>query len=329
MDNSPLFITGTWRCGSTLISRIMNNHSSMDVSYDTVHFLRFAYKRYDPINQPSNVLRLMEDINSRIQNRYSLNFNIQEAFDDLEEKYTYANVYQVIMRNCMLRRSGKLIWGEKTNLQWRNIPSFFEMFPGGRVIHVVRDPRAVLASWKKFTSAPGNDYLDSIVNSIDSMNKALKYKQIFSDKRYECVLYEDLVSEPEETIRFLCQKINVPFEMSMLDVSRFVNRMGKSWHNNSIYQQKKQEISKDMIDRWQTELTEWEICLVQKIMLEILHEFGYGCIDLTSEDVLLKQAIHEVLNSALASDGLLKFLLIQQGAERYPSDPLVLENWAR
>ena len=47
--SSPLFVTGTWRSGTTLISRMLNCHKDMDITHDTVHFLRYSFNKYNPM----------------------------------------------------------------------------------------------------------------------------------------------------------------------------------------------------------------------------------------------------------------------------------------
>ena len=47
-------------------------------------------------------------------------------------------------------------------LCWTKIPDFLSMFPDGKVIHVIRDTRDVLSSFKRVTYEPGLKYLDAV-----------------------------------------------------------------------------------------------------------------------------------------------------------------------
>ena len=327
-ETAPLFITGTWRCGSTLISRMMNNHPDLDITYDTVHFMRFAYNQYDPIESVENVIKLVSDINERIAIRYNLRFFENEVLDDLDGNYTYSTIYDAIMRNLLLKQSGKKIWGEKTNLAWGKIPHFLELFPKGRVIHLIRDPRAVLASWKRFTHAPGNDYLDSIINSYDSMKKALEYSQKYSTQRHTFLTYEHLVSNPEQAMQELCEKIDIKYDMQMLDDSKFEDMLGNQWSNNTIYNEKLNGISNAMINRWRIALEDWEIVITELVIGNLLEKFGYEKAGVKKDEPLIDHAISEVLKSDLTSSGLIRLLLTKEGMERYPADPRDQSNWA-
>ena len=231
------------------------------------------------------------------------------------------------MKNLFLTKSKKGIWGEKTNLAWTKIPSFFEMFPKGRVIHIVRDPRAVLSSWKKFTHAPGNDYLDSILNCYDSMKKGLFYRNNYTDKRYTLITYEDLVSDPVNTVKNICNALDIGFDMSMLETSNFTNLRGEKWKANSMHDNNMSGISISVVDKWKDILEGWEIILTENIIDGLLSEFNYSSVKINDKNEFVDKMINESQKSNLTSEGLIRFVLTNEGFERYPSDPLVKDNW--
>ena len=68
-------------------------------------------------------------------------------------------------------------WGRKTQLVWRQIPDFLKIFPKGKAINIIRDPRSVLASFKKSTYNPEPAYLGAIFNCYDQWKKSLLYKK--------------------------------------------------------------------------------------------------------------------------------------------------------
>jgi len=320
---APIFITGTWRCGSTLISRMLNNHVDLDVSYDTNHFMRFSFNRYNKINNIKNATMLVRDTRDRIMKRYGFKLDLDHILNDLGGRViTYALIYDAIMRNYYLLRSHKKIWGEKTNLAWTKIPSFLEMFPHGRVIHIIRDPRAVLLSWKKFTHAPGNDYLDSILNCYDSMQKAQEYIKCYPDKRYVLIRYEDLVTEPVKTLKNICNKFEIDYCKDMLNVSMYKDLYGKPWQANTVHTDNINGISTSVIDKWENGLEKWEICLTNTIMNDLLIKFNYKYSEIINDDGYIDRVIKEIQKSELTSDGFIRFLLTNKGHERYPSDPL-------
>lgn len=327
IELSPLFITGMWRSGTTLISRMINNHPEFDVTYDTVHFLRFSFNRYNPISDKKNVRALISDTKERLKKRYQLEFSVEEVLDDLSGTPNYASLYDSIMKNLLLKKSGKETWGEKTNLAWSNIPDFLEMYPQGRVIHIIRDPRAVLLSWKKFTNAPGNDYLDSVLNSYDSMAKAVEFDETYKSKRYVNIIYEELVTDPCGTIQRACHKLEIDYLDKMIDQPAFTDMHGKSWKSNSVHGQNMSGIYTDTLDKWKHGLNEWEIAFCEIITCDLLNKFGYEKERVNYKRSVINEAISELTKSNLAAEGLIRFLLTGDSFERYPSDPTDEKNW--
>ena len=324
---SPLFITGLWRSGTTLISRIMNNHEDFHITYDTVHFMRFSYNHYDPIENIKNAKKLIVDTSNRLKERYQLELSPTDVMEALDGKYSYSNIYDEIMKNLFLQGKSQHQWGEKTNVAWTKIPDFFDLYPNGRVIHIIRDPRAVLYSWKKFTHAPGNIYLDSIQNSYDALSKAIEHNHLFASKRYVTIVYEELVTAPKETILKACEKLDIEYTDSMLDQSGFTDMHGASWKSNSIHDCDSKGIYTDVLDKWKDGLSDWEIALGELFTNDLLSEFGYKkyCSEWSRE--IVDHAISEALKSNFVSSGLLHLLLTNESFERYPSDPTDKNNW--
>jgi hypothetical protein len=308
----------------------MNNHSHYKVIYDSVNFMRFSYNRYNPINEFANAKALVEEVKSRVKTRYNWDVDIQPILEELEQvqNISYGWLYDKLMQQIVLKGDASISWGEKTNLVWSKIPSFFEMFPHGRVIQIVRDPRAVLSSFKNFTIAPGNDYLDTIVNCIHSMNAALRYKELYKDKLYYCINYDELTNNPEKTLRALCDRLGLPFEENLLRLDNAKNKEGQQWKGNSSYGEKLNTISSRASQSWKTKLETWEIQLVELLCGDLMKEFGYELIT-TNDTVNYQELLQEILKSRLVSHGLLNLLLSKDGLERFPSDPLAKENWQK
>ena len=327
----PLLITGVFRSGTTLIAQIMNNHPDFSVIYDSVNFMRFSYKRYEILSNFHNVENMVTEIHNRIMKRLELNFNKKKVLKDLKQihnkKITYAIVYDAIMSDLLLKKSGKKHWGEKTNLVWTKIPNFFEMFPKGRVIHIQRDPRAIIASWKKFTYAPGINYLDGVFNCVDSMNTAKKYSKRFRNKRYCAIKYEDLVSNKEQTLKKVCKNLEIRYSKGMLDESKFRTQKGNKWKGNSVFKKHIQGISKSFKDTWKRKLPEEDIYIIQFFCGDQMREFGYKKIKIKEDEELLTTIKKKILSSKLVSDGALSWLFEKKGKERYPNDPLDPQNW--
>ena len=112
------------------------------------------------------------------------------------------------MKNLFIKDSKKHVWAEKTQLVWREIPEFLKMFPRGKAIIVLRDPRSVLASFKKYTFNPEPAYLGAIFNCYDVMQNSLNYKKKYPSKVL-IIKYEELVLNPKKIIKKTLNFLNI------------------------------------------------------------------------------------------------------------------------
>ncbi len=308
---------------------MLNNHKDVSVTYDTIHFMRFSYNSYEPITHEDNLQKLLSETKERIQSRYELSYDLNDVRLKIGSKYSYADIYDAIMHEFLLKSTGKTVWGEKTNLAWSRIPDFFHMFPEGRVLHIIRDPRAVLASWKKFTNAKECDYLDSIINTLSTMQKMYQYQAVFAHKRYASIRYEDLVSDSEFCLKQICDKINLNYDEEMLDHEAYRDLKNKPWKPNTIHSMDVKGISTALIDKWTEELSDWEIYLCELVCERYMKIFSYQLASIDVKKIDVDFVVEQITKSKLSNHGLLHYLLTDCGIERYPSDPKDSSTWQK
>lgn len=323
-----LFITGTFRAGTTLISLALNEHSRLTVTYDSVHFMRFAYLKYgkNRILQ-ADALRLGEDINQRLETRFGKGFDVAIYRQRVEalETITYSQLYHIVMTLYV----GSENWGEKTVLEWRKGGDILEMFDDIVIIHCIRDPRDILSSWKKETVAPGVDYLDAVANCYDSMKYALLNGRKFG-KRYVLFKFEEFLEYPEKTMRKICKQLGISYESGLLDTSQFKNKTTrKAWMPNTAFFDKFEGISQAPIGRWHKYLAEEDLLLCEWVNGELMEKFGYR-LSGTSVDINKVHKVMTKLNqSSLAQGGILDIIHRGEGVQRYPLDPFDSSTWEK
>lgn len=148
-----------------------------------------------------------------------------------------------------------------------------EAFPNLYVIHIVRDPRAVVAS-----QAGRNRYplLFMVEYWRQSANLALLYRSLAKDwsRRYLLVRYEDLVRDPEAEAGRLCRFLDIPYDPAMIDADRFRDGRGRREPSNSSYGELRQ-ISTESVGRWKGVLTAEEIGMIERLCRSEMAALGY------------------------------------------------------
>jgi hypothetical protein len=235
------------------------------------------------------------------------------------KKIGYAEIYHEIMSD-LIQESPAHRWGEKTMIRWTYIPKFLEMFPKGHALHVLRDPRDVLSSFKRVTNEPGLRYLDAVFTTLHSMSWAATMGNRLSTKRYRVVKYEDLVQHPENTVSAICSFLGIPYESKMLDCTRFKDRGGKQWQANTAYDEPLSGVQPSSIGKFSDNLSPPEIFLVEMVTRNVLTHAGYKLtgIWLNSDQW---QYLYQMLSDKFVNSRFKVWLKTNDGIESYPSPP--------
>lgn len=317
MNNGPVFITGTYRSGSTYLSRILDAHPHIALIYDSVNYFRWYLKKN---SNPQEFVSIVHDIEQRLKSRYDIELRSAEIIQAIssENQISHKIIYTNVMKS--LSRNSK-IWGEKTLLEWTNIPTFLSYFPCGKILHIIRDPREVMASYKYMTIEPGNRFLDSAYCSLSSLMYAHKYRNILDPEQYYIVKYEDLINNTSIITKDICKFLKIGFSESMLREENHRDMFG-----NVLTRKKHSSFPNvSLTKNWPSKLSEDEVSFVEYICRSEMQNFGYE----SSDAQLISR---KYIDSVIRSDELLSkrhkiFELTGQGAEEYPSDPTLKENW--
>ena len=184
-------------------------------------------------------------------------------------------------RNCI--EAGKRRWIEKSVIHTFMVPKLLAARPGARLIIMVRDGRDVVASMKTRKYAFAG--FDELVNSWTKANDVLR--EVSRRSQAMLIRYEDLVREPESTLRKLCDHLGEPFSEKMLE--HHCNRIewngvepekaaGELGDVTSHRHLRAWQINQPLFDgrgRWQHELSDEEKARLKDLALNQLVEFGY------------------------------------------------------
>ena len=326
-SEQQILITGCYRSGTDYSSILINNHPKVAITTYTTSFMRYSFNRYSPVSKKENYTALLKEAKHRIKVRWKKNLNIDKIVAQCEKtKVSYSLLYDLMMNDLFLNNKLK-IWGEKTQLVWRQIPDFLKMFPDGKAISIVRDPRSVLASFKKTTYNPEPAYLGAVFNCFDSMQKSIFYSEKYPN-RVLCFRYEDIAKNPKKTLKKIYKFLNLDSNHDLINEKKWLNADGTKFIHNSAFTPKKinqKEFDiKSAISRWEKNLSDSEIAFCQFINKDLMSHFNYKVSkkhrDWTSimPTIFKDKKIHGYLK---------KWLLKNEGVQEFPNNPLNPKNW--
>ncbi|MFO8073610.1 MAG: sulfotransferase [Polyangia bacterium] len=132
------------------------------------------------------------------------------------------------------------IWLEKTPMHLLDIAVIRRHVPAVRFVHVIRDGRDVVASIHDRARRLPELFprQQEISFGIERWNRSLRISQRhFGRPGHSFAVYEDLVDDPERTLRRLCREIGIDYREEMLSereqTARSVIPEHRSWIGNA------------------------------------------------------------------------------------------------
>jgi hypothetical protein len=327
-NSSRIYISAAMRGGSTLISNILNAHSDIQI-IENFHFYRFLFDKKNLPTQRDIEFKIRE-MSTRLKIRYNIDINENNVLKNLNNtELTYKNIYDALILEQLNLKPKLKIVGEDSALNWRFIETFCSMYKNAKVIHLIRDPRSIYASWKKITYQKF-DRWGCILNCIDSMNYAKKYQKKLSKKNYLVLRFEDVLRYPEKYGILISKFINVKFQKNMIQPKKwsdlFKNKFASlGW--SSIENKSIDDFMTDRIDSWKRKLNNSEVEIIEYFAKKQLAYFKY---ELTSSRINNKNLIKfkdKVNKSKYLKKHFKNFLNTGEGTDKLRDNPLDPKTW--
>lgn len=257
---SIVVVGGAPRSGTTLLRTLLGRHPMIASAPETTVFLR-------RISSP-------EDIGKRVGWDPVLIAGMQR---DSRSQVEFIDRFQ----RAMLQRSGKAIWVEKTPKNAERFGFVRRHFPYAKLVHIVRDGRDAVCSLRqtpfaKLDHAPAESVAATRRCAVQwraNVRAALRFR---SDPLYHELRYEDLVRDPESTLRSLIAFLELPWSDHVLvpsgrsaaDEARAVeDDYGAATAAGAIFA--------SSLGRWRQDLTYADCRALHLLIGPLLVELGY------------------------------------------------------
>ncbi|MGE5340718.1 MAG: sulfotransferase [Candidatus Omnitrophota bacterium] len=150
--------------------------------------------------------------------------------------------------------------------------------PDGGILHIIRDPRSIIASrnYGKYADSTGSCY--PIYFIIHSWLRSVQfYEWNKHQPNYAMIRYEDLVTQPRKALTAGCRALRIPFSEAMTQSNDFTDGQGKPWASNSSFERVETEtgIFSSSVEKWKNILTADEMAITEFYCKEGLTRLGY------------------------------------------------------
>ena len=116
------------------------------------------------------------------------------------------------------RREGKPRWGVKDPRNEFHADQILAEFPAARVVHMLRDPRDVIASQRAMWGSRAQHIVSTTHDWRRSAALARRHQAVHRGS-YAVVRYEDLVLDPARVVLDLCRTLDLDYRPAMLDLA--------------------------------------------------------------------------------------------------------------
>lgn len=322
-----VFGSGTPRSGGTLISNFISTNKEICITTDLVHFFRHIYKKYGNLTRSKKV-NIAIEFYLRLKFRQNILINLEEFIENMENAKNYKDIL-IIISNYISTKIKKKRVGEYANSEWHNIDKFLKLDKDFKAFQIIRDPRAMLISWKKITYEKNYNYLNIIFHWVDAINYYEKNKKKFSDKRFKGFKFEEIHLFPKKTAKNICKFLEISFNKNMLKTKIWPKILNNrfTYINSSSYNNKKTfGFSISRINNWKNNIQDWELALTQFLLHKHLKKYKYEIFDYDKN--LVTKGLKIMKKNPILNKNLKKFLDYGQGTHKKLSDPTNPRNWA-
>jgi hypothetical protein len=271
MKNSPIFIAGLDRSGTTLLYALLASHPNIAMVRRT-NFWRWFYGRFGNLDNEENFERLLDKVlrYQRIEPLMPDEDRIRKEFRQGEP--SYGRFFMLLLQHYA-ERKGKSRWGDKSLHTERYIDEVINEFPDAKIIYTLRDPRDRYASIRKRFGKDNPRVGAATGEWLSSIKVAMKNSKKYPGN-FMIIKFEDLVNETESTCKKICNFIGEEYEPTMLTLQG-ASRYQKNRGNSSFEKIEPGEISKKPVGRYKSVLSLSEIIFIQSFTKKYLIETGY------------------------------------------------------
>lgn len=280
IDKQLAFLVYDSRSGSTLLASILNQLAGVSVSHES-RFIAEILEYAGALDQPDSPARLTAHLFTEVQFAELgwTSAQVEKVIAGIALPRSRFAIISALIEAYFSERDGDARWRVvKSSESLYHASALRRMFPRARFIHIVRDGRAVHVSKSTTISTYGSVMEDNPVRAAldwcDVQERAQQHADVMITVRFE-----DLVNEPESTLRLLGDSLNLTEAERVLAKSpeQFAQEIGDSQRH--LHKRVGSRPQSTRIDAWRSRIRPADARVIDLIAHSSLSALGYAPYD--------------------------------------------------
>lgn len=257
---SPLFLTGFARSGTTWVNRLLREYFDAGFVNEGQFIVSFGLRlaHYGDLHRDDNFKRLLSDLRSdQFFSILSHNYDVEIDWRKVANvSPTFRAIVLEILHQISVQ-TGKPRIGSKYPVFGRYLDLLNNIFPDCRVIHVIRDGRDCALSHQRLSWGHQNSYSAAVHwrRYIELARRGSRDMQ----GRYIEIRYEDLLLHPGKSMHDLERFITGSNESEI--TRRFIENAGS--------------LKSDKVARWRQDMSSGSQAIFESVAGDVLEQCGY------------------------------------------------------
>jgi len=251
----PIFIVGAMGSGTTLLRLMLDSHPHIALPPETGFMRAYNAHRFIPFKWTGR------------------GWANRLGWSDAELDRELAAFYDHLFQRYVIEH-GKQRWGEKTPLHTWHVDDMKRLYPDAQFIGMIRHPGGSIAS----NATRFKDGFGRFLIHYDRYAREVVRQAARHPRRFVLVRYEDLVLQPEETMRELLRWLGEPWSDLVLEHHVVQGRRGtKKVVEGRTHVEDPIDVSR--ISKWTKTLNEYERRRMRETVSRLSAFLGYDVDD--------------------------------------------------
>ena len=282
-------IVGCPRSGTSLLAVMLDAHPQFAVPPETTFLPRIMGLRAESASLRQQFFQIVTTDRVSVSNWSDFGLDADAFLHRLEAIRPFTltagvRAFYALYAECHAKRRV----GEKTPGYLYTMDHIQALLPEAHFVHVIRDPRDTVLSWRKTWFAPTQDL--AALSQLWRQHIEVARRLAVSLRRYMELRFEDLVNHPERELRRVCAFVGLDYDPSMLEFAsrgeaRLAQLQGRQLvdgrmvsreERTRIHANLARPPMRERIGVWRHEMPESEQRRVEAAAGPLLAELGYG-----------------------------------------------------